>query len=66
MERSGKVYLYSVEISAQECFQREIKNELKYLSEFKLIDFLKTFPDEVYSKEMLEKMKNLLMDDKNE
>lgn len=60
MERNGKVFLYSAEVSEKEFFDNEIKNLFEYFSEFNLTDFLKTYPDETYSQEMLEQMKSML------
>lgn len=60
MERNGKVFLYTAEISEKEFFENEIKNLFEYFSEYNLIDFLQVYPDETYSQEMLEQMKNML------
>lgn len=60
MERNGKVFLYTAEILEKEFFENEIKNLFEYFSEYNLIDFLQVYPDETYSQEMLEQMKNML------
>lgn len=62
MERNGKVFLYTAEISEKEFFENEIKNLFEYFSEYNLIDFLQAYPDETYSQEMLEQMKNMLQE----
>lgn len=58
--RSGKVFLYTAEVTEQEYFEHEVRNEFEYFSEFSLVDFLNTFPDEQYTKEEIEKIKMLL------
>ena len=59
-ERSGKVFLYTPEVSQETFFASEIKNEMDYFSEFNLADFLQTFPKSAYSMEIIEEMKKLI------
>lgn len=60
MERAGKVYLYTAQISESEYFTKEILSKFEYFSFFNLLDFLKIFPREAYSTEIVEEMKKLL------
>ena len=56
MERNGKVFLYTAEISEQDFFKNEIKNLFEYFSEFNLIDFLEVYPRDMYSIEVIEQI----------
>lgn len=58
--RSGKVFLYTAEVSQETFFENEIRNLFEYFSEYNLVDFLQTYPETAYSAEVLEKMKLLL------
>ena len=46
MERSGKVFLYTPEISAEDCLNEDLNSLFEYYSEMNLVDFLNTFPKE--------------------
>lgn len=58
--RSGKVFIYTAEVSQETFFENEIRNQFEYFSEYNLVDFLQTYPETAYSAEVLEKMKLLL------
>jgi BlaI family penicillinase repressor len=58
--RSGKVFLYTAEVSQETFFENEIRNQFEYFSEYNLVDFLQTYPETAYSAVVLEKMKLLL------
>lgn len=60
MKRSGKVFLYTAEISEKAFFEQEIRNVLEYFSEFGLVDFLETYTKEAYSQECIEQINEIL------
>lgn len=60
MKRSGKVFLYTAEISKQEFLETEVKNMFEYFSEYNLIDFLNVYQKNVYSKDVLAKIKTMI------
>lgn len=60
MERSGKVFLYTAEVSEEVFRTHEANNLIEYFSEFSLIDLLQCFPIETYTHEAISEMIQIL------
>lgn len=62
MERHGRVFLYTAEITEQEFLKKKMEDLFAYHSEYRLIDFLQMYPKEAFTNEVIKKMKNMLQE----